>query len=136
LQLKLAACVQALRCTDGHRARRQFRRYPVNEVAHNRGNALDGSQGVQGSHCVQSAQSMTGKSSPAQAMMESRAFIRPERFPSILHSHIPAQLLFYAIGFSASMGLAVLSWHLWEKHFLRLKALFPYGRVPGDRSAK
>jgi len=73
---------------------------------------------------------------PMVVVFMRRSFIRPERFPAIAHSHIPAQLLFYAVGFSASMGLAVLSWHLWEKHFLRLKALFPYGRVPGDRSAK
>ncbi len=73
---------------------------------------------------------------PMVVVFMRRSFIRPERFPTILHSHIPAQLLFYVIGFSASMGLAVLSWHVWEKHFLRLKALFPYGRVPAERSAK
>ena len=73
---------------------------------------------------------------PMVVVFMRRSFIRPERFPAIAHSHIPSQLLFYAVGFSASMGLAVLSWHLWEKHFLRLKALFPYGRVPDDRSAK
>jgi peptidoglycan/LPS O-acetylase OafA/YrhL len=45
-------------------------------------------------------------------------------------SILPKQLLylFMAIGFSYL--LAFLSWHLYEKHFLRLKTAFPSGRVP------
>ena len=50
--------------------------------------------------------------------------------PSSAGSIMPRQLLylFMAIGFSYL--LAFLSWHLYEKHFLRLKTAFPSGRIP------
>ena len=50
--------------------------------------------------------------------------------PSGAGSILAKQLLylFMAIGFSYL--LAFLSWHLYEKHFLRFKAAFPSGRIP------
>jgi peptidoglycan/LPS O-acetylase OafA/YrhL len=43
-------------------------------------------------------------------------------------SPLQGQVLFIAFGVSLTLGLALLSWHLWEKQFLKLKRLFPYGR--------
>jgi peptidoglycan/LPS O-acetylase OafA/YrhL len=44
---------------------------------------------------------------------------------------LPAQVLFTAVGITILLGVASLSWHLYEKQFLKLKRLFPYrGRAP------
>jgi peptidoglycan/LPS O-acetylase OafA/YrhL len=40
-------------------------------------------------------------------------------------SVLPWQLLYLAVSSAASLLVAYLSWHLYEKHFLRLKAFFP-----------
>ena len=40
-------------------------------------------------------------------------------------SVLPWQILYLAVSISASLVVAYLSWHLYEKHFLRLKAFFP-----------
>ncbi len=42
-------------------------------------------------------------------------------------SVLPLQFLYIVIAISASFAAAYLSWHLFEKHFLRLKTLFPKG---------
>ena len=47
---------------------------------------------------------------------------------------VPAQLLFLLAGVSITIALSVASWHLYEKHFLRLKDRFVPGR-PRERGA-
>jgi peptidoglycan/LPS O-acetylase OafA/YrhL len=47
--------------------------------------------------------------------------------PLIGGSPAPAQFIWALTYVGVSIGLAVLSWHLVEKHFLRLKRFFPYG---------
>jgi peptidoglycan/LPS O-acetylase OafA/YrhL len=44
-------------------------------------------------------------------------------------SLLPLQLCILAIGLAVTFGAAYISWHLFEKHFLRLKNLFPSGRA-------
>ena len=48
----------------------------------------------------------------------------PERIPVIAGSHMLSQLAIYVIAGGTSMLLALLSWHLLEKHCLRLKDRF------------
>jgi peptidoglycan/LPS O-acetylase OafA/YrhL len=52
----------------------------------------------------------------------------PARFFTITNSQLPGQIMFYAIATAAALTLAVISWNLYEKQFLKLKALFPVGR--------
>jgi peptidoglycan/LPS O-acetylase OafA/YrhL len=40
---------------------------------------------------------------------------------------LPGQLLYIALAITLSFILAYLSWHVYEKHFLKLKVLFPSG---------
>lgn len=46
--------------------------------------------------------------------------------PSVRGLYLPGQLAFVAIAFGLSLGAALLSWHLYEKHFLKFKDRFPY----------
>ena len=48
------------------------------------------------------------------------------RLPTVVGSHIPASLAVIAIKIAASTAIALVSWHLMEKHFIRLKDRFPY----------
>ncbi|HUQ18558.1 MAG TPA: hypothetical protein VM099_03000, partial [Gemmatimonadaceae bacterium] len=50
--------------------------------------------------------------------------------PLIGGSRAPAQLIWALAYVGISTGLAVISWHLVEKHFLRLKRFFPYRGKP------
>lgn len=50
--------------------------------------------------------------------------LKPSRMPVVLDSSLPAQGLFYLVAGSISLGVAVVSWHLYEKRFLRWKQLF------------
>ncbi|MBL0927132.1 MAG: acyltransferase [Phycisphaerales bacterium] len=50
------------------------------------------------------------------------------KFPRVLGSELPAQMVFYALASAAAIVLAWLSWHLFEKHFLKLKRYFPSDR--------
>jgi peptidoglycan/LPS O-acetylase OafA/YrhL len=76
-----------------------------------------------------------------------RAVIRDSWFGDAQFRTLPGspylwQGVFYLVATLAVIPLALLSWHLWEKHFLRLKRYFEAGRrresrtelrgVPGD----
>jgi peptidoglycan/LPS O-acetylase OafA/YrhL len=48
---------------------------------------------------------------------------------------LPGLLLFYFITFSLSLVAGLISWHVLEKHFLKLKDYFPMEPKPADRIA-
>ncbi len=48
-------------------------------------------------------------------------------FPEIFGSQLPGQLVFYLLAGGAALGVAWLSFHLFEKQFLKLKRFFPSG---------
>lgn len=52
-----------------------------------------------------------------------------KRFPmpelAAAHGDLPAQLIYWVVGFGGSFLLALISWHLMEKWFLRLKRVLP-----------
>jgi peptidoglycan/LPS O-acetylase OafA/YrhL len=54
--------------------------------------------------------------------------------PAIAGSLLPGRLAFAATAMSASVVAALLSWHLWEKHWLQLKERWPWIRpgAPGS----
>jgi peptidoglycan/LPS O-acetylase OafA/YrhL len=50
--------------------------------------------------------------------------------PMVAGSALPAQVLWVVAYVGGSTGIAIVSWHMVEKHFLRLKKFFPYRRHP------
>ncbi len=52
-------------------------------------------------------------------------FYGPADFHTLWGSRLPGQVIFYFICTSLSFVAAVVSWNLLERHFLKLKALFP-----------
>jgi peptidoglycan/LPS O-acetylase OafA/YrhL len=52
-------------------------------------------------------------------------------FPTILGSDVPARVAFATVGIGLTLGMAMVSWHAYEKQFLKLKRLFPYSATPG-----
>jgi peptidoglycan/LPS O-acetylase OafA/YrhL len=46
--------------------------------------------------------------------------------PTVFGSQLPAYLLWLAISIGATVAVAVVSWHLLEKPFLKMKKFFPY----------
>jgi peptidoglycan/LPS O-acetylase OafA/YrhL len=54
----------------------------------------------------------------------------PSRFPTLLGSQLPGQVLFTLFVMSVSFLAAEFSWHLWEKHFIMLKRFFETGARP------
>jgi peptidoglycan/LPS O-acetylase OafA/YrhL len=52
-----------------------------------------------------------------------RAGLNGERFTRLLHSQLLGVLAFDALALAVSVAFAFASWHLFEKHFLRLKNL-------------
>jgi peptidoglycan/LPS O-acetylase OafA/YrhL len=58
----------------------------------------------------------------------------PEQFLSIGGSLLPGQFIYYGICTALSLGMAVASWQLMEKHFLKLKRFFPSGGGGGGRA--
>ena len=53
-----------------------------------------------------------------------------QSFPRIADSEIPGAIAFTVICMTGSLLIALLSWNLYEKHFLKLKRFFP--RREGD----
>jgi peptidoglycan/LPS O-acetylase OafA/YrhL len=45
-------------------------------------------------------------------------------------SDVAGNVLFVALLIASSYALALLSWHVWEKHWLKLKKHFEYDRPP------
>jgi len=55
------------------------------------------------------------------------------RVPMLGESQLPASLVMLAMGLAITTVLALVSWHLYEKHFLKLKRFFPYARGSHER---
>jgi peptidoglycan/LPS O-acetylase OafA/YrhL len=58
-------------------------------------------------------------------------FLKPaalsvQAFPRLWGSQLPGQIMFMLVATALSIGAGALSWHLFEKQFLKLRALFPY----------
>jgi peptidoglycan/LPS O-acetylase OafA/YrhL len=77
------------------------------------------------------------------------AYVFHELLRPLLHRFIPAERIaiatrsdligvvgYVCLGIGMSMGAAVMSWHVFEKHFLKLKAHFNYGPVEVLHSPK
>lgn len=64
-----------------------------------------------------------------------RAGFPAERVPRILGWQLPGQIAYFAVLTAFTLALAFASWHLFEKHFLKLKDAFRYqGRLtPAER---
>jgi peptidoglycan/LPS O-acetylase OafA/YrhL len=54
------------------------------------------------------------------------SFVNENGVPVLWGSQLPYQLLFLSLGMGMSTALALVSWHAYEVHFLKLKALFPH----------
>jgi peptidoglycan/LPS O-acetylase OafA/YrhL len=61
---------------------------------------------------------------PLMSILRGEVF-SPQQLPRLLGSAIPGQLAFDSLGITISCGAAWLSWHCFEKRFLKLKRLFP-----------
>ena len=70
---------------------------------------------------------------PLRALVRDTVYGAPQ-FPVIAGSLLPAQIAFYAAAGLVTFAAAFLSWHLFEKHFLKLKSYFPSS--PGGAAAK
>jgi len=46
--------------------------------------------------------------------------------PTVFRSQLPAYMLWLAISIGATVAIALVSWNLLEKPFLKMKKLFPY----------
>ena len=62
---------------------------------------------------------------PVMLLLEREVpFVRA--LPTVSNSHVPAAVLVLVLASSISLALALLSWHGYEQHFLKLKERFPY----------
>jgi peptidoglycan/LPS O-acetylase OafA/YrhL len=55
-----------------------------------------------------------------------RAGFPAQSMPRVYGWQLPGQLAYFALLTGATFGIAYASWHLFEKHFLKLKDAFPY----------
>jgi peptidoglycan/LPS O-acetylase OafA/YrhL len=56
-----------------------------------------------------------------------RQYVLPDdKLPMVGDSHVPGYALFAALALVVSLGISLLSWHLLEQPFLRLKRYVPY----------
>ena len=62
---------------------------------------------------------------PVVLTMQNR-LVNESGLPLLWGSQLAFQILFFALGMGISTALALLSWHAYEVHFLKLKALFPH----------
>ena len=72
---------------------------------------------------------------PIRALIRDRIFGPANRearihFPRLLGSELPGQLLFYLVAGAAALGVAWVSFQVFEKQFLKLKRAFPSGAAP------
>lgn len=61
---------------------------------------------------------------PLRAALRDKLY-GPTKYLQVAGSPLLGQLLFYALTVPVSLAVAWASWHLFEKHFLKLKRLFP-----------
>jgi peptidoglycan/LPS O-acetylase OafA/YrhL len=71
---------------------------------------------------------------PLRALIRDRIFGPPGRgarfvFPELHGSALPGQLVFYLVAGAASLGVAWVSYQVFERQFLKLKRFFPSGAV-------
>jgi peptidoglycan/LPS O-acetylase OafA/YrhL len=61
---------------------------------------------------------------PVEKLVRKTVF-DPQAFPRLWGSQLPGQISFWACSIGLALIPAVLSWNLFEKHFLKLKRYFP-----------
>lgn len=57
---------------------------------------------------------------PLSALLRDTLY-SPNQFVTVSGSKLPGQLVFYTVAIALIYAIAFASWHLWEKHFLRLR---------------
>jgi peptidoglycan/LPS O-acetylase OafA/YrhL len=63
------------------------------------------------------------------AVLLAAAWVSDAAFPVVFGTALAGRLIFILVAGSLTVAMAFGSWHLFEKHFLKLKRLFPYGRA-------
>jgi peptidoglycan/LPS O-acetylase OafA/YrhL len=73
---------------------------------------------------------------PVMFFFEETGFLPGKTLPPLGGSHLAGSLVQLAAGIGLTTVVALASWHLYEKHFLKLKRLFPYGRGRRERESR
>jgi peptidoglycan/LPS O-acetylase OafA/YrhL len=66
---------------------------------------------------------------PVRIILQDTLFAQPW-LPRVWNSQLPEQLCFCLLMTAVTLTAALVSWHFYEKHFLKLKKYFPTGREP------